>query len=84
MTKQKSKGQLKQLKHFSMKIQEFTSNVVITEKNEKTICQSTAKYTRDPREFSGKVAPDLDGFTDGQSCTMCCEVVKNTFLDDSK
>ena len=33
--KQKSKGQLKQLKHFSMKIQEFTSNVVITEKNEK-------------------------------------------------
>ena len=33
--------------HLSTKIQEVTSNVMISKKNEKVTCEATAKYTRD-------------------------------------
>ena len=47
-----------------MKIQEVKANVAITEKNEKTICQTNhaAKYTIAKVAFPDKTTPDIDGF----------------------
>ena len=46
--KQKGKGfqGIRQIEELSTKIQEVTSNVKITEKNEKTLCQTTARDAR--------------------------------------
>ena len=59
--------ELEKLKHLSMKTQEATSNVAITEKNEQQYVRlQLTKYTSDRCwAFSDKaVAPDIDGFTD--------------------
>ena len=50
------------MNHLSTKIQEISSNIVITEKNEK-ICQTTG-LPGTQGAFSNKVNPDIDGFTD--------------------
>ena len=47
-----------------MKIQEVKADVAITEKNEKTICQTNhaAKCTTAKVAFPDKITPDIDGF----------------------
>ena len=63
----KGKGtkELEQLKHFSTKIQEVTSNGVITEENEKLVTQGA---------FSNKVTPVID-----EPVVQCdVQVVENT------
>ena len=50
------------MNHLSTKIQEISSTIVITEKNEK-ICQTTG-IPGTQGAFSNKVNPDIDGFTD--------------------
>ena len=59
MTKQKGKGYqgIRLIQAFEQKV---TLNVAITEK---TICQTTAKYTKN-LQGTCKVTPDIDGFTD--------------------
>ena len=42
---------------------EVTSNIVMTEKNEKQ-SNHTANFTRAPRRFSDKVILDIDGSTE--------------------
>ena len=53
----------------SIKTQEVTSNVAITEKNEKQyVRQITQLGIRGTRgEISDKVTPDIDGFADDKS-----------------
>ena len=43
---------------------------------------TTAKYTRNPRDTLDKVTPD--DFTDETEFQCDVQVVKNTFVDDSK
>ena len=50
------------MKHLSTKIQEVTSGVPITVKNEK-LCQTTGMSGTEGA-FSDKVTSDIDGFTD--------------------
>ena len=50
------------MKHLSAKIQKVTSNVVITQKNEKL--SLTSEILEIQGTFSDKVTPDIDGFTD--------------------
>ena len=56
MTEQKGNGyqgiRAIQASHLSAKTQEVTSSVAITEKMKNNLCQTTAKYTRDPRVTS--------------------------------
>ena len=82
MTKQKGKGHLKQLKHLSTKIQESTSNVAITEENEKEYARLQLSIPGTHLVFSDKVAPDIDGFTNEPVVQCDVEVVKNSFVDD--
>ena len=60
-----------------MKIQEFISNIVISEENEK-LCQTTGIPGRDI------FRPLIDGFTDKPVVQCDVQVVENTFRDDSK
>ena len=60
--------ELEQSKRLRTK-KEVTSNVAITEKNEKQ-SNHTARYTRAPRVFSDNVIFDNDGFTD-ESVVQC-------------
>ena len=49
----------------STKIQEVTSNIAMTKKNEKNMSDYSDKYMlKTQRAFSDKVATDIDGFTD--------------------
>ena len=50
------------MKHLSAKIQKATSNIVITEKNEKL--SLTSEIPGIQGAFSDKVTPDIDDFTD--------------------
>ena len=59
----------------STKIQEVTSNIVITEKNEK-LCHTTA-IPRIQGAFSDKVTPNIDGFTDKPVVQYDVQVVEN-------
>ena len=66
----------------SVKTQEVTSNMAITEKSKK-LGQPT-RIVGNQRTFSDKVTPDTDVFTD-QAVVQCnFQVVENTFIDDSK
>ena len=76
-----------------MKIQEATSNVAITEKNEKQYVRICPIYIGQiiqlgipgtEEAFSDKVTPDIDGFTEESVVRYDVPVVKNTFIDDSK
>ena len=53
MTEKKGKStkELEQLRYLNMKMQEVTLNAAITQKNEKSLCQTIAKYIRDPRDL---------------------------------
>ena len=57
-----------QVKHLSTKIQEMTSNVVITQK----------KCTGTQRAFSDKVTPDIDVLTDEPVVQCDVQVAENT------
>ena len=71
------------MKYLSTKIQEVTSNVGITEKNEKHVrLQLSISGTQGA--FSDKVAPDFDGFTDEPVLKCDVQAVENLFVDDSK
>ena len=74
------------MKHLSTKIQEVTSNVGITKKNEKHLSEySTTKYIPGTQgAFPGKVGPDIDDFTDEPEFQCDVQVVENAFVDDSK
>ena len=53
------------MKHMSKKIQEVTSNIAITKKNEQNMSDYSDKYILETQgAFLGKVATDIDGFTD--------------------
>ena len=69
------------MKKLSTKIQEVTSNVTITEKNEK-------RYVRlqlgTQMVFSDKVVPHIDGFTDQPVAQCNVQFVENTFVENSK
>ena len=72
MTEQKSgrcSKELDQLKHLSTKINEVTSNVLITKKNKKLFHTKGVPGTQGA--FSDKVTPNIADFTDAQ-------VVENT------
>ena len=67
ITNQKGRGakELEQLmKHFSTKIQEVTSNVVIAKKNEKQYVRLQLSIPGTQRGFLDKFAPDIDGLAD--------------------
>ena len=49
---------------------EVTSNIVMTEKNEKQ-SNHTANFTRAPRRFSDKVILDIDGSTEKAVVYWC-------------
>ena len=82
----KGKGtkELEQSKRFSTNIQEVTSNVAITEKNEKQNVRLQLSKPRTLGAFSDKVAPDISSFTDEPVVQCVVQVVKNSFVDDSK
>ena len=68
-------------------MQEVTSNVAITEKNEKQYMRQIIQLRiPGPQEaFSDEVTPpDFDDFTDGQVVQCDVQVVRNTFVDNSK
>ena len=69
-----------------MKIQEVTSNVAITEKNEKQNVKKSYSqvYLIRKGHFQKKLLPDIDGFTDETVVQCYVPVLKNTFVDDSK
>ena len=69
-----------------MKIQEATSNVVITEKNEKQYVRQVIQLGIGGTQgaLSDKVTTDIDGFTDEPVVQCDVRVVKITFLGDSK
>ena len=50
----------------------------------KTICQATVSIPETQGAFSDKVAPNIDDFTDEPEFQCDFQVVKNTFVDDSK
>ena len=66
----------------SVKTQEVTSNMAITEKSKK-LGQPT-RIVGNQRTFSDKVTPDTDVFTDQPVVQCNFQVVENTFIDDSK
>ena len=55
---------------------------MVTEKNEKR--QTTVCIPETQGVFSDKISPDIDDFTDEQEFQCDNQVVKNTFIDDSK
>ena len=64
-------------------MQEVTSNVVITKKNEKhNVRLQYTTYTQGA--FSDKVALDIEDFKDEPEFQCDVQVVENTFADDSK
>ena len=63
-----------QVKHLSTKIQEMTSNVVITQKNVYHITGIPGTQ----RAFSDKVAPDIDVLTDEPVVQCDVQVAENT------
>ena len=78
-TKQKGKGLEKQLEHLSTKIQESSSNVAITEKNEKQYVRLYLSIPETHGEFSDKIAPNIDGYTN-EPVVQCDTVVVKTVL----
>ena len=66
----------------SVKTQEVTSNMAITEKSKK-LGQPT-RIVGNQRTFSDKATPDTDVFTDQPVVQCNFQVVENTFIDDSK
>ena len=71
----------------STKIQAVSSNVAITEKNEKQYAKLEISIRRIQGAFLDKVVSDIDGFTDEPVVHQFhVQVVENTFvdLDDSK
>ena len=60
----------------STKIQKVTSNIVITEKNEK-LCHATG-IPGTQGAFSDKVTPNINGFTDETVVQYDVQVVENT------
>ena len=66
---------------------EVTSNVAITEKNEKQYVRQIIqlRIQGSQEAFSDEVTPpDFDDFTDGQVVQCDVQVVRNTFVDNSK
>ena len=61
---------------------EVASNVPVTVKNEE-LCQTTG-IPGNQGAFLDKVTSDIDGFTDELVVHCDLQVVKNTFVDDSK
>ena len=49
-----------------------------------TICQTTARHTKNPRAFLDKVTTDIDDFIDEPVIQCDIQVKENTFVDDSK
>ena len=83
--KEKGSEELDQLEHLSTKIQEVTSDVAITEKNEKQYVRLQLIIPGTQGAFLDKVTPDIDGFTDEPVLHQCdIQVVEYTFVDDSK
>ena len=65
-----------------MKIQEVTSNVAITEKNEKRyVIQQGIQGTQGEKD---KVTPDIDGFTNEPVVQRGVRVIKDIYVDGSK
>ena len=60
----------------STKIQELTSNIAITEKNE-NLCRTTG-IPGTQGAFSDKVTPYIDGFTDEPVVQCNVQVLENT------
>ena len=83
-TNQKGKGEeLEQVKHLITKIQELTSNDVITDKMKNYVrLQLSMPGTQEA--FWDKVTTDIDGFTDEPVVQCDIEVIKNIFVDDSR
>ena len=69
-----------------MKGLDVTSNVVITEKNEKQYVRQITQLGIPGTQgtFSDKITPDIESFTDEPVVQCDVQVVKNTFVDDSK
>ena len=67
----------------STKLQEITSNVAISEKNEKQYVRLQLSITGTQEAFLDKVAPDIDGFT-GEQVVQCDVQVVKFFVDYSK
>ena len=80
----KDTKEFEQLKHLSTKIQEVTSNVAITEKNEKQHGRLQLSIQGTQGAFSDKVTSHINDFTDKPEVQCDIQVVKNTFVDDSK
>ena len=68
MTKQKGKGYQGigaiEVPHFSAKIQELASNIVLIERNEKQYIRLKLNVLGTQGTFSDEVTPDIYGFTD--------------------
>ena len=62
----------------------MTSNVSITEKNEKRYVKLPLSIPGTQGAFSDKVVPDIDDFTDESDVQCNVKVVKITSSDDSK
>ena len=69
------------MKHLGTKGLDVTSNVVITEKNEK---QYVRQIPGTQGAFSDKITPDIESFTDEPVVQCDVRVVKNTLVDYSK
>ena len=67
----------------STKLQEITSNVAISEKNEKQYVRLQLSITGTQEAFLDKVTPDIDGFT-GEQVVQCDVQVVKFFVDYSK
>ena len=74
------------MKHLGTKGLDVTSNVVITEKNEKQYVRQITQLGIPGTQgaFSDKITPDIESFTDEPVVQCDVRVVKNTFVDDSK
>ena len=75
------------MKHLSAKIQKVTSNVVITQKNEKL--SLTSEIVEIQGTLSDKVTPDIDGFTDepvvqSQPAFTCSKLTTETLEEGVK
>ena len=69
---------------FEYENKQVPSNITITEKNEKQCVRLQLSIPRTEGKFSCKVAPDIDGFTDKPVIQWDVQVVKYTFVDNSK
>ena len=88
ITEQKGKGyegiRATEASYLSAKIQEVTSIVVITEKNEKPYVRQQLSISATQGSFSDKVIPDIDCFPDESAVQCDVLVAENAFVDDSK